>query len=166
MMIRALCLLVITSLFLPMKGQDFVSKFMDQCSDKDSIQCQTISPKMMEKLVEVQLQQKEENNDEVSGYLLSKLKSARIITANKHCEKLFHKASQLIEKNKNRFVPLGNDSTDKKNQIFIRKHDDIIRELVMLSLASENHIFTIINFTGEMDDEFIESLSSGKLKEN
>ena len=46
-----------------------------------------------------------DRDEEVPGYLLSKLKSARIITATKQSEKFFRKAEHLIEKNKNRFTP-------------------------------------------------------------
>ncbi len=169
---RILCLLLaIGAFFSPVWGQDFVSKFMEQFPDAEDIQCQTISPKMMERLVDVQAGQDEEDmNSEVTGYLLSKLKSARIITATQHCEELFREAGQLMEKNKNRFISLGNDNDATKEEwnshIYVRRHDDVIRELVMLDLAPEGGTFTIVDFTGEMDDRFIELLSSGKFKDN
>ncbi len=116
-------------------GQDFASKFMEQYSGKE-IQCQTVSPLMMEKLID--------------DYKL---------------ENFFNKAENLIEKNKNRFSPLMERPTDKNNKIFVRKHNEMIRELVMLSLDTEDRTFTIVNLTGDMNDRFIQLLSSIKYKQ-
>ena len=100
---RVLCLLLIAC-SIHVWGQDFASKFMEQCAKEDGdIQCQTVSPIMMEKLMDTMTAPDGDRDEEVPEYLLSKLKSARIITATKQSEKLFREAEQLIEKNKNRF---------------------------------------------------------------
>ena len=84
-------------------GQDFAAKFMEQCTaeEEKDIQCQTISPKMMEKLVEVIVSEKDEKDEEIPAYLFSKLKSARIVTSTGHGKRYFRKAEELMEKNKN-----------------------------------------------------------------
>lgn len=49
---RVLCLLLIAC-SIHVWGQDFASKFMEQCAKEDGdIQCQTVSPIMMEKLMD------------------------------------------------------------------------------------------------------------------
>ena len=96
-------------------GQDFASKFMEQCAKEDGdIQCQTVSPIMMEKLMDTMTTPDGDRDEEVPEYLLSKLKSARIITATKQSEKLFREAKQLIEKNKNRFSRHANHWSRKR----------------------------------------------------
>ena len=104
--------------------------------------------------------------EEVPEYLLSKLNSARIITATKQSEKLFREAEQLIEKNKNRFSPLVENQPGQNNKVFVRKHDEVIRELIVLNLNPDEKTLTIVNLTGDMDDRFMKILSSGKLKQD
>ena len=94
---RVLCLLLIAC-SIHVWGQDFASKFMEQCAKEDGeIQCQTVSPIMMEKLMDTMTAPNGDRDEEVPEYLLSKLKSARIITATKQSEKLFREAEQLIQ---------------------------------------------------------------------
>ena len=162
---RVLCLLLIAC-SIHVWGQDFASKFMEQCAKEDGdIQCQTVSPIMMEKLMDTMKAPDGDRDEEVPEYLLSKLKSARIITATKQSEKLFREAEQLIEKTKNRFSPLVENQPGQNNKVFVRKHDEVIRELVVLNLNPDEKTLTIINLTGDMDDRFMKILSSGKLKQ-
>ncbi|MCD8317438.1 MAG: DUF4252 domain-containing protein [Paraprevotella sp.] len=163
---RILCLLWILCLLQGVQAQDFAAKFMELCTEKDDVQCQTVSPKMMEKLVTVMTNSNENKDEEVPSYLLSKLKSARIITATRQGKKLYRKAQELMENNKNRFTPWAEDALGKDDQIFVRKHGDTVRELVMFNLASEQKTFTVVNFTGDMDKHFMDLLSSGTIKEN
>lgn len=163
---RVLCLLLIAC-SIHVWGQDFASKFMEQCAKEDGdIQCQTVSPIMMEKLRDTMTAPDGDRDEEVPEYLLSKLKSARIITATKQSEKLFREAEQLIEKNKNRFSPLVENQPGQNNKVFVRKHDEVIRELVVLNLNPDEKTLTIVNLTGDMDDRFMKILSSGKLKQD
>lgn len=164
---RALYLLISTLSTIQVWGQDFASKFMSEFTKDQILHCQTISPKMMDKLVDIPENDIDENNNEMpTSFLLSKLKSARIVTAESEGKKYFHQALQLIEKNKNRFTPLTESPSGKNNQIYVRKHNDIIIELIMLNLNDHEHLFTIVNFTGEMDDQFIKLLSKRTKKTN
>lgn len=161
---RALCLLLIVFSAFAAWGQDFASKFMEQCGEKEEIKCQTISPKMMERLMNVPDNASEEKNEEMA-YFLSKLRSARIVTAGKHGEAYFNQARQLLEKNKNRFTLLSGNYAGKNKQIFVRRNKTSIRELVLLNLSRDS-VLTIINFTGDMDDGFIRQLSKEKKSED
>lgn len=150
-------------------GQDFASKFISTVTKKDLLHCQTISPKMMDKLVKMpEHDDKNENEttEDSIAFLLSKIKSARIVTSEQYGKKFFKQAIKLIETNKNRFSPLSGHTENGNNQIFVRRHDDTIIELVMLSYNSGEDLFTIINFTGDMDNEFIRMLSKRKKEQN
>ena len=74
---------------------------MEQCTaeEEKDLQCQTISPKMMAKVVEVITSETNEKDEEIPTYLLSRLKSARIVTSSGHGKHLFRKATELMEKN-------------------------------------------------------------------
>ena len=160
---RALCLLWTACLIPHTWGQDFAAKFMEQCTKKGQVECQTVSPKMMEKVMETITRSDEREDTGIPEYLLSKLKSARIITAKKGGEKLFQKAERLMEKNKNRFSPMADYAAGEDNMIFVRKHNETVQELVMLSLSAEKTL-TIVNLTGDMDEKFMRVLSSEKIK--
>lgn len=163
---RVLCLLSIVC-SIHTWGQDFASKFMEQCSgEEDEIQCQTVSPKMMEKLMDAMAASNGDRDEGVPEYLLSKLKSARVITVTKQSEELFRKAEHLIEKNKNRFSPLAENQAGQNNKVFVRRRDEVILELVVLNLDSDEKTLTIVDLTGDMDDRFMKMLSSGKLKQD
>lgn len=163
---RVLCLLLI-GFSIYGRGQDFASKFMEQCEGKEDVRCQTIGPKMMERLMSMpETTESEDKDDTDTGYFLSKLKSARIITAERHGETYFDQARLLLEKNRNRFVPLTEAASGKNNPIFVRRHDDLIKELVMLNFNQADGVLTIINFTGDMDGSFIRQLSKGKRKDD
>lgn len=162
---RVLCLLLI-GFSVYGRGQDFASKFMEQCQTKEDLKCQTIGPKMMERLMDMPETAAEDKEDAATGYFLSKLKSARIVTTERHGERYFDQAKQLIEKNRNRFVPLTEGAATRNSLIYVRRHDELIRELIMLNYNQADEVLTIINFTGEMDDRFILRLSKGKKRED
>jgi len=70
---RVLCLLLIAC-SIHVWGQDFASKFMEQCAKEDGdIQCQTVSPIMMEKLMDTMTAPDGDRDEEVPEYLLSKV---------------------------------------------------------------------------------------------
>lgn len=140
-------------------AQDFASRFMMDFSKDTSIHCQTISPKMMGKLVT--MHQKEES-DATARQLIGKLKSARIIQGGDDPKYFLH-AEKLLKRNRQRFIPLNQSTAHGNNQIFVRRKDDIIIELIMLNKNAEMGTFTIINLTGDMDDEFIRILSGQQI---
>lgn len=136
-------------------AQDFASRFMMNFNKDTSIHCRTISPKMMEKLVRIH---QEKENEPVSDELITKLKSARIIQSGND-PKYFHHAVKLIKQNRQRFIPINATAAQGDNRIFVRRKDNTIIELVMINQNNEMSTFTIINLTGDMDEEFIQKLS-------
>lgn len=153
---RMLCLLLLGMTAYAATGQDFATKFMSQTNCPDELYCQTVSPKMMEKLINLP----EASDKEKTNTLLEKLKSARIITATSHAKSFFNRARALIEHNPNRFLPLGEYPKGCTDMVFVRKHDQIIVELVMLCYNESDSLFTAINLTGNMDGQFIDQLSA------
>lgn len=156
---------VILMLFLTIGGyisanaQDFASRFMMDFSKDTSIHCQTISPKMMERLVNIH--QKKKENNATARQLIAKLKSARIIQGTDNPKYFLH-AEKMLKRNRQRFIPLSQSTAHGNNQIFVRRKEDLIIELIMLNKNIEMGTFTIINLTGDMDDEFIRILSGNK----
>lgn len=139
------------------QGQDFASRFMHEVQKDTTIRCETISPKMLETLMK-----NEEEEKERTKSLISKLKSVRIINAPKRSVSYFQKAETLLENNKNRFQEISEDRNDETKKIFLRKKDDVILELVLLNLDSLQNKLTIVNLTGEMDNDFIQELSENE----
>lgn len=167
---RALCLLL-TITALAARAQDFAAKFMALCSDSDSITCQTIGPKMMQRLVEnlrdANNKETTQPNDscaqtpeeEQAAEIFAKLRSARILTATTAGDTLYQRAQNLMEKNKNRFQLISSAEPDTRNQVYARKRNNIVRELVMLNLSPDGQL-TIICLTGQMDEEFMQTLAT------
>jgi hypothetical protein len=100
-----------------------------------------------------------EQNEEINR-IISKLKSARIITVNHHSEDYYQDAEQMLEKNRYRF------QRDKSYQntyacgcFYIRIKNDEIVELVMLHKNIKSGQFILINLTGKIDEEFISNLT-------
>lgn len=160
---RALCLLAIFTAVRAW-GQDFASRFMADFPEDTLVQCRTISPKMMERLIQVhEGKEHTEAGKQHIHYFLSKLKSARIITGSRKGETYYRHAEELMARNKNRFSPLmgATDAPPEPGKaLYVRKRQDVIVELVMLRLDVGQNVFNAVNFTGEMDDEFIQLLSS------
>lgn len=155
---KKLLLLIVSCISCMTVGaQDFASRFMMEFNQDSTIHCQTISPKMMEKLGSVQRNRKGKE----AVRLITKLKSARIITGEDKPE-YFRHAEKMLKQNRQRFVPLSQSTALGNNLIFVRQKDNSIIELILLNQDSTEGTFTLINLTGNMDKEFIRILSEGQ----
>lgn len=156
---RALCLLtiaVISVVTYAQGGQDFALRFMQQCREDTAVHCITVSPRMMEQML------KTHNNmeDEATVRMISKLKSARIVTANHHAADYYDMAVELMEKNKKRFQRDKSFSKGRSHGCFYtRSKDGVIVELVMIQAQSKANKFVVINLTGTIDKEFISNMT-------
>ena len=123
-----------------------------------AVSAQDFASKMMERLVDMH---REKNGRTEARQLIAKLKSARIIQgADK--PKYFLHAEKMLKHNRQRFIPLHQSTAHGNNQIFVRRKEDCIIELIMLNKDSATGTFTIVNLTGDMDDDFIRILSGNK----
>lgn len=157
---RIICLAVLAAFCIAataQRGLDFASKFMQKCKDDSAVQCVTVSPKMMDQLTK----QTEENRSENIQQAIQKLKSARIITIkNNKCEEYYEMAEDLLKKNSQRFKHSKSyQNNDAHGAFYTRqlKNGNTV-ELVMLRTDTIQKKTVIVNLTGDIDEEFINSL--------
>lgn len=156
---RLLCLVttIIMSLAATAQvSQDFASKFMTRCDEDTAVHCITISPKMMEQLTK----QPDSNRNEHLYQAIQKLKSARIITTSVHGEGYYRLAEDLLKKNAQRFQHVQDyHSAHAYGTFYTRKtaSGDTV-ELIMLHADTKSRSLVIVNLTGNIDEEFINSL--------
>jgi len=130
---------------------DFAEKFMTQHQGDSTLKCVTVSPKMMAQLA------KSDHNDSRAEHIvqaIAKLKSARIITGNAD---YYEKAIELLKKNPKRFTAGKEYRTDEQHGIFYTRNDrnGNTVEFIMLCEEPEHDKSTIINLTGDIDNEFL-----------
>lgn len=155
---RVLCLLILSmAVFsaVAQRGQDFASRFMQQCH-KDSVECITISPKMMEQMASM-------GGDYCNDTLMqaiSKLKGVRILQANVNGNSYYQRAEALLKKNAHRFNYVKNYRTDRFTGVFYNRQarNGKVVELVMAGETLKGNKFVLINLTGDIDEEFVEIL--------
>lgn len=136
------------------KAQDFVSKYMDENAGDSTLTCISVSPKMMEEILESSV-----GKNDTTGVadIIAKLKSMQIVNSMEGGETHFRQAEDLARKNSARFKELASyDEGDDRGRIFVREQRDHIVELVLL--RQEASRFMVINFTGDMNRDFIEQL--------
>lgn len=134
-------------------AQDFATRFLDEHRADSSLTCVTISPKMMEEILRIDL------GEDDMMQIISELKSMQIIRSEKDGSQYFSQAQELMNKNSDRFETFLSAShpTGECMVAIYKKRDEII-ELVML--MSDNEQFLVINFTGKMSEDFITKLTA------
>lgn len=140
---------------------DFAEKFMSLCKDDSAVSCVTVSPKMMVQLVKQHI----EGRPEGFAHAISKLKSARIITARAD---YYQKAEDLLQKNSGRFHAEQDYRTDDQHGAFYtrRNKNGETVELIMLHENCDCDRLTIVNVTGDIDEEFLCFLYNNKTFKN
>jgi molybdenum cofactor biosynthesis enzyme MoaA len=129
---------------------DFAEKFMKQHEGDSTLKCITVSPKMMEQLVKSH----DDNRPDHIVQAIAKLKSARIITGNADH---YVKAEELLKRNSQRFIPAKEYRTDNQHGAFYTRKDKKGNtvEFIMLCEEPQHDRCTIINLTGDIDEEFL-----------
>lgn len=149
-----LTVLMVTVVTAMMRAQDFASRYMSENAGDTTLVCISVSPRMMEEILEKGIQ--EEDTIGITE-IISKLKSMQIVYAEKRGKGYFEKAEEMAERNSARFKKLASYDKEKDHcRIFVREQEEQIVELVLLK--QEGRRFTVINFTGDMDRGFIEEL--------
>lgn len=156
---RALCFiaLLMAAAGLAQPAQDFASKFMEECDNDTAVHCITISPKMMEQLTK----QPDASRNEHIAQAIQKLKSARIITASVHEDNYYQLAEELLKRNPQRFRHTQDYRSEHAYGTFYTRKTasgDTV-ELIMLHTDTKMGSLVIVNLTGNIDEEFINSLS-------
>lgn len=163
---RLLILLVTLSCCLvsnAQKEKDFASKFMEQFEYDTAVNCITVSPKMMEQLTKNDLGKREHLAEAIQ-----KLKSARIITATQDGEHYYQIAEELLKKNSKRFSHVDNYQDKKNHGSFYSRKDKTGKtvELILIHLDNKQNKLVVVNLTGDIDEEFIASLSKNFHNQN
>jgi molybdenum cofactor biosynthesis enzyme MoaA len=146
-LIMAACVQVATHAQSPL---DFAEKFMTMHKADTMLKCVTVSPKMMEQLVKSH----DDNRPDHIVQAIAKLKSARIITGNADH---YVKAEELLKRNSQRFIPAKEYRTDDQHGAFYTRKDKKGNtvEFIMLCEEPQHDRCTIINLTGDIDEEFL-----------
>jgi hypothetical protein len=156
---RVLCFFTITLFSLlsyGQGGQDFASRFMQQCKEDTAVHCITVSPHMMGQMLKTHSADQNENINQI----ISKLKSARIITTSHHSEDYYQNAEQMLDRNKYRFQKYKSyRNAHGYGCFYSRSKKDVIVELVMLQNDTKFDKLVIVNLTGKIDVEFITNLT-------
>lgn len=153
--LMALMMIAITA--MAQRGQDFASHFMQKCEGDTALQCVTVSPKMMEQLTK----EADASHEEHMADAIEKLKSVRIVTASVHGEGYYKMAENLLKRNSQRFHYDKSYSVEFSYGAFYSrklKSGETV-ELVMLHVDTNTQRMVIVNLTGDIDDEFISSLT-------
>lgn len=146
------------------QAKDFVELLMNdlkeqyQEAENEEYGCVTVSPFMMEKMLEIMQTNNSQDNDLIER-LISHVKSMRIFSATKNIDRYHAEAQQLLEKNEKQYKAFQADAQKKDTQpcVWIRKSGQKVVEMIVLNLT-EGQNFIIINLTGNMDKAFIDEL--------
>lgn len=136
-------------------AQDFASRYMAEHAGDSTLTCISVSPKMMEEILNSGIEK-----DDSTGMadIISKLKSMQIVSADREGKNHFRQAEAMAQKNSARFKELASyDEGKDRGRIFVREQKAQIVELVLL--RQKGRRFTVINFTGDMNREFIAQLT-------
>lgn len=138
-------------------AQDFVSHYLTENEGDTLLHCISISPRMMGEVMKVKADAAD-STQRAMQEMLADLKSVQIVSAGSDGSRYFDKAEELAAKNVRRFTPLlAFDDSTESCRILVRRREEAIIELVMFSRW--NSSFRVIDFTGNMDEEFIDNLT-------
>ncbi|MBO5698691.1 MAG: DUF4252 domain-containing protein [Bacteroidaceae bacterium] len=131
--------------------EDFAASFMRLNAADHKLECITVSPNMMSRMLALPVDSVQ--SDSLSS-ILRQVKSIRVVNSvadEATIELLYEKAELLAVYSKLCYETYAkaDDCT-----FYIRCFDDVIVELVML--LRNNNEFCIVNFTGNMDREFLQ----------
>lgn len=156
-----ICLLIITSNSLLKAEVDFVGLLVSDIkagenSEKEGYKCITVSPSMMEKMLDMMPSNDAQESAQIRK-VLPHIKSLRIFNSQEEeAEEYGKEAITLLDKNKDKYKPYNASKKETKSKIWLRKNKDKVVEIVML-IQNEND-FKIVNFTGSMTTEFVTEL--------
>lgn len=134
------------------KEHDFATHFTATAAREDRLTCRTVSPQMMERI----MQFKEDETDNDLRRVLAQIKSIRIVTADDEDARkgLYARAGRLAGKNARRYRPYA--QTDDTT-VYARRRGKYIVEIVVMSFKDNRH-FSLIDMTGNMTEDFISQL--------
>lgn len=157
---RLLCMIIAAmtvAVATAQSAQDFASRFMQEHDKDTAVICVTVSPRMMEQLTRYA----DGGNGADMTLAIQKLKSAQIVKASSNGREYYRQAEELLEKNSGRFhKDRKYSSPNARGTFYTRKtkEGDTV-ELILLHMDTKQDTMIIVNLTGDIDSEFINSLS-------
>ena len=135
--------------------QDFASKYMSLYAKGTSLQCTTVSPLMLDKMMNLP----DVKSDNQMKEVLSQLKSIRVVdnTNTKETWQLYNNALRLAQHNSARYKRYAQRQSKR---LFVRRKGGFIVEMVLFMKHNEH--FKLINLTGNMTDEFLKQPAQTK----
>lgn len=134
------------------KEQDFASRFIALYAPGTSLQCTTVSPLMMERLLKLP----KVEGDSTTKQVFSQLKSIRLAVSPNpaETETLYANALQLAKQNPKRYKLYAEEEGKK---LYTRSRGRVIVEIVLFMKHEQQ--FSLINLTGNMNRQILEQLS-------
>lgn len=151
-----LLLFVLASLTaLAQNEEDFASHFMAQHAQHSTLQCTTVSPLMLEKMMQLPTVE----NDAETQRMLKQLKSIRLVrnTQPTETQQLQTQALELIKRNAARYKLYGEQ---RGRHLYVRYRKNLIVEMVLI--MQHDHLLHIINLTGNMSKNFLNHLFANR----
>ena len=139
------------------RAQDFASRYMTENEGDSTLTCISVSPKMMEEILESKV-----GRNDTTGVadIISRLKSMQVVFSNEEGDAHFERAESMAVRHSARFREVASYDEDGKDRarIYVREQSgEHIVELVLL--RQQEGRFTVIDFTGDMDSGFIDRLT-------
>ena len=133
------------------REQDFASRFMALYAEGTSLQCTTVSPLMLERMMRLP----NVESDSQTRQVLSQLKSIRMVhnTADNETSPLYNKALKLATRNAARYKLYAQRQSKR---LYVRRRGRYIVEMVLF-MKHDRHL-QLINLTGNMTDSFLKQL--------
>lgn len=153
LLLAMVLLLGMTQVAHAQNQRDFASQFMRLYAGEDaSLKCQTVSPLMMERIMDLDAV---ENNETIKA-VMGQLKSIQILTSAgaENSEDNYQKAVTLAEANNKRYQLY---KAREHGAIYLRRKKNVIVELVFVSKSTDT--FRMVNLTGNMTEDFINTLT-------
>lgn len=137
--------------FAQSERQDFASRFMTLYAKDYHLDCTTVSPLMMEKMLKLP----DVEDDATARQVLSQLKSIRMImhSSEHDAPHLYANAQLLAQQNAQRYKPQA-EETNKS--LYLRKRGKVIVELVLFMQSGSD--FILIDLTGNMTEAFLQQI--------
>lgn len=134
---------------------DFAERFMELHAGSEQLQCITVGPNMMEKMLKLTEGQTNPEEQQL-GSLLAQCKSLRIVKAQADAETWRERAVALLEKSRPRYRIYTTEevNADGSDRLWVRRKGRRIVELIVMS-AAEAHAFSAIDVTGTLDENFV-----------
>lgn len=142
--------------------KDFAARFMQDNADRESLECATVGPKMMGRMLAADAA---DDTQTAFAKAMDGIKSIRIITGKNAAEAtaIRKSAVKLLKANRKRYSAYKqNGKTPFGDCLWTRRVDKSIVELVYVAPETADKAFMAMDFTGKISDDFISQLMTAR----